>query len=376
MQEFVYLDYVLLASGCKVFRKNSSVRILNILMLFLIIICYGATLFHSIESTLTSGGLVILVMMSRYSHELCGLTFIAVLSYYRFSMRRILILVAKNLTASQKSCLKRHGLVFLVLLVMTILQDAVITHLHLNSRHGRTLGPNHRLMDWLKCYHNMNSWFYGGVGVYTFFVKMIRFNEINYFDAMAGKHELLIPGMDSFLALERRSVALVKKRLMKTLAFVPCLWVVNVFVRAPVVVFKIAQPNSIPIGRIFRTLPLIYQLIALAYVVYECEICNLTVGKRVNDLLVAMMEENRIQDMDLFVQQLQRSADDDFSSWKTISLNRRFYLGFLCSVVSFTVLFIEVTQDVTGTNDLPVLPIVPTEATTEMQTILSNETLV
>lgn len=41
MNEFEYLDFILLVSGCKVFCKNACVHMLNMNMLLLILFCYA-----------------------------------------------------------------------------------------------------------------------------------------------------------------------------------------------------------------------------------------------------------------------------------------------------------------------------------------------
>lgn len=357
MDEFEYLDVVLLVSGCKVFRANFGIRVLNLIMFLLIVICYVSTLFKSIENQLTKGGLVMVGMMERYSHEVCGLTFIAVLSYHRTRIRGLLSFAANNLTAKQKSSLKKHASFCLLMTFLTLAQEVAFTHYHLR-RNREKFDSKHKVMDWLECYHQMNSWFFGGCAVYTFFVKVIRFHEINYFNSIEGRTDILIPSADAKLALERRSVSLFKQDLIKTFAFIPCLWIIHAFIEAPVVVLEVAQPDSDFMEQMWSILPFLYELTSIAYVVYLCDLCTCTVASRSEDLLIFLLRENRMEDMPLFARQLESAASHEFTSWRTITMNRKFYLGFLCSIVSFTVLSVQVTQKMTGVekDTIPVIP--------------------
>ena len=52
--------------------------------------------------------------------------------------------------------------------------------------------------------------------------------------------------------------------------------------------------------------------------------------------------------MELFVNELEKSAEECFTVWKTIVMNRQLYLAFICSIVTFTILVLQTTKEVTG----------------------------
>lgn len=112
-----------------------------------------------------------------------------------------------------------------------------------------------------------------------------------------------------------------------------------------------ADPSTDVVTGMLYVLPLLYQVAAIGYVVYQCESCTHAIGKRIRDLLIFLLRENRIGDMLLFVCQLERSADQQFSAWKAVSLDRKFFLGLICSIVSFTVFFLHMAQKASGSGE-------------------------
>ena len=210
-----------------------------------------------------------------------------------------------------------------------------------------------QISDWMKSYHHMNNWFLGGIAVHAFMIKVIQFSETNYFDMIDKESETsMIPENSPRMALERRSLVMLRKNLLKTFSFLPCLWFLHVFVRAPVVVIEIAQEGVDIFDIFWRILPLVYEVIAVGYIIYLCDSTTQLTRKRVNELFEAMIKDNRILSMDLFVSQLEKSSDEEFSTWKTITMNRRFFLAFICSLVSFTIFFVQLTNEVTGSKGI------------------------
>lgn len=233
------MDIVLLASGCKVVRGNIFIKILDLLMLLLIISCYGATLFASIENYRTGSGSVLLSMVERYSNEVCGLVFIFIIRSHRNDINNLLMSVTESLEARQKSSVKRFSLTCLIVIIMTIVQDALLTRFHILSNSYADIDLQHEIMDWLRTYHNMNSWLLGGCCVFAFFVRIIKFNEINYFNRLEETPQDLVPEKSSSLILERKAVILTRKRLLKCFSIIPCLWFMHVFVRGPIIVMEV-----------------------------------------------------------------------------------------------------------------------------------------
>jgi hypothetical protein len=351
MDEFTWLDLLLLGTGCKIKRSNIFIQILDTVMLILMITCYGATLFSSFENYSQVGANYILGMMEKYSSEVCGIIFIIVIRKNRNDLQTLLKETSEKLTTKQKSSLKRLAAVCLFIILMTITQDAVMTRYHLLSNTSGEIDKVHEIMDWLRTYHNLNSWLLGGCCFFAFMVNIIKYNEENYFNQLELGLESVTPENSCTLILERKAVMDCRRKLIKCFGIIPCLWFLHVFVRAPVVVMEVKSPLSSGIEDAWAVLPLIYELFAIGFVVYECEKCSHVTRKRVSDIMMFLIREDKIETMSVFAAQMEKSGEEDFTTWKTISINRGFYFGFLCSVVSFTILVLQTTKEIFG--DVP-----------------------
>lgn len=345
MEEFECLDVILMISGCKIFIHNPCMRIINHMMRMMIIICYVATFVYSLESSFKTGGVLYLTVVERYSQELCGLFFIFTINWNARDIRKLLTDARNSLKPEQLSSLRVHAIVSMFVICMTLGQDVALSYYHLFYT-VYVDDAGHIFLDMARSFHFFNSWLLGGCAVYAFFVKIIQFRDENYFESLRVNAADLVPENAARLALERRNVMIARNRLLKTFSLIPCLWFLHTFIKAPCLVLQLGHWFHYPIEQAWRIIPLVYQILAVAYLVFLCDASTQYTRKKVDDVVVEMMSKNSIIAMDVFVTELERSGEQQFTVWKTLVINRKFFLAFVSSLVTFTVFFIEITEEV------------------------------
>lgn len=357
MEEFACLDILLLAFGCKVYRDNCFVTFVNNVFLAIIILCYIVTPLISIESRLQEHQqFQTLSMIDRYSDELFGFLAIYFLRKHRKPLGNLLITISGTLSPTQRRSLRRHAVCSLIFVFVIVIQECLVTTYHVTRPNTTTL---HAIAYILLGYHSLNSWFVGGCLTMAFLVKIVKFNEVNYFEQLEKEESTVIEENAPRLALERWKCMLFKKNLLKPFSIIPCFWFAQVFIKTLAIWMQVGYMDDV-VGKVSRILPLAYQLLAVTYVVYHCDTCGEMTRKRVHDTIMWIMRENRMQGMDVFVTRLD-SSGVGIHMCNKVYLNRRFLLAFACSLISFVFLFREVTnmirqkerQDIYTPNPLP-----------------------
>lgn len=343
MRELRFLDFVLMGSGCKIFLKNPVIKGLN----FVSLSCMTSTicLLTYLNSKIgEKGGFASLTEFARYTELFSGLLFILSMNKNRHLFQKVLPLFLQPLDKKQKSSLEKFSFWSMIFVLLTIAQEYLSTTLHVFGIHtiedwSEVLG------DYTRAYHSLNSWFLGGCLFYAFCVKMVHFSEVNYFKDLTEKAASLTSEHVVQQAYERRKLMNERRKLFAPFSYVPLLWFIYLFVKSFVVIIEVLERYDTWSERAWRVLPLAYQIIAISCVIHACDVCTLFSRKQTDAVIMEMMDSGNIQDMDLFVNELKDSSQKEFSVFKTFDINRPFILAFVSSLISFTVLFMDIIYE-------------------------------
>lgn len=228
--EFRPLDVVLCATGCKIFIKNRYITCINVLLLLVTLADYLFAIIASFDQIQTDNKFAILTVLARFSDQLCGISFIWVIHRNREKIIRFLPQVMDNLSTRQRRSLWNHALVGALVVFLTIFQDVVYTLIHLSLLKSCPTFA-HVAADFAKTYLYVNSWFVGGISVYTFFVKALMMTNENNFKNLIEKESFENENAHK-LALHQRKLRTIRVKLLGTFSFIPVLWFFHLFVRA------------------------------------------------------------------------------------------------------------------------------------------------
>ena len=351
MEGFACIDLMLLLAGCKLVTRTLPVRLLNRLMLVLFVASYQIGL---LPELLTSSIGVRVGLIHKMLQVLCGYIFVYILNKNRRTIIQTVRLLVKDFNGEQRKALKRHSIASIILYAMALLAMIVLQYVAMmekDSKDGRTRDKSHEALYyrirhvsslfWLL---NFNSWFTAGIMLYTYFVKVIRFSEENYFKNLESKSPAQLHDHAAALALDRRRMEDLRKRLVGSLSLVPFFWFAQVFVETPTAVLEARLGTSSWLWIVSSMFEIVVQIIAVTFVAYQCDECTRLIQKKAGNLIDHMLTNDSFIYRTVFVNELEKSGQ--FSMFKSVALNRSFYLVFASALLSFTVFFVEKTEDV------------------------------
>lgn len=347
--EFAALDILLFASGIKVFIGSRAVKYVNHGLLAIALICYTVSFIEGFEQVRTSSKFSILTVLEREIRALCGLAFIWVIKRNASTIVSVIPEVLSSLTRDQRKSLCRHSLACVLLIVLTILQEFASTSWHLANVKSWPPTVKHTLVDYAKSYDYVNSWFLGGVAIYAFYVKAIMFLDDNFF--LMVRERGLTEESASKLALGRKHIMTQREMMLGSLSVMPCLWFVHLFIKASAATIEVVERFDKTSDKIWRLAPLVYMILAILYLVWLCDLCTYRLRKKVHETIVSIMRKDQTEQMDVFVQELKENGAQEITSWDAFDVNRKFTIAFVSSLITFVVLFVQLTYDVIDSDN-------------------------
>ena len=195
---------------------------------------------------------------------------------------------------------------------------------------------------------NLNPWLTGGVFVYAFFVKLVRLREDCLLQAIdrsltdaSGKEQQVATGVEERLLASVASVRDLKESLVCAFFLVPCLWFAFLYTKVPMV-YEIAGPATGALVLGIRTQIVVLQFLILAYLIQVCEWAS--AGTRDQTRLLTRRLLSKTCGMKNLARELEANATFQFTVWSMFDMNRRFALSFLSSLITFTVLFVQIAS--------------------------------
>ena len=349
MHEFTPHDILLLLAGCKIFVAHRAVTVLNYIMMAIVLICYTAAFVAGFEQVRTNNRFTILTIIERNVRAFSGIVFMIVIKRNQSVIRELIQRMLPALNSEQRSQLKWHAIKCLILVLLTIAQEFASTTWHLATCCKAPLTTKHILEDYAKSYDYVNSWFLGGRGMFAFFVKVVQFTDDNYFKELNEKGlQSMESSPSSRLALDRRAIMKTRHALLSSMSLMPCLWFVHLFVKSSAAAIEVAERFDKTSDKIWRLAPLAYMIFALLYLVWLCDLTTERLRDRVSETIEGILQNDQSERMQVFVSELRDNANQEISSWNTFDINRKFTLAFISSLITFTVLFVQLTYNLVG----------------------------
>ena len=374
MKEFALLDLALMLTGCKLLTESPVSRLANLLFLTIMVTVIVSTAILNIKTIAVRGGFAVMSAFARYIDLMSGSLFIIIMIKNRGPLVSSMAAFAKPLSLDQRRSLTSFSRWSLAFLAVTTLHEIIALANHLRISH--TLDQvMHITADTFRTYLHLNSWFLTGALVYTFCIRMICMTEENYFKRLSSSTQLSsvdhhnavadadavnhdgsydIPlqewtdnaaNSDLKLALERKQMMLDRKAMLSFFSFIPLLWFIYLFVKSTVVFIELTERYDNIGERLWRGAPLFFEISVTACLVYYCDQCVLFTRKQSNALIRSIMQNGQVKDIGYFVAELKASARSEFSVFETFDISRSFMLAFISSLISFTVLFLDVIYD-------------------------------
>lgn len=192
----------------------------------------------------------------------------------------------------------------------------------------------------------LNQWYIAGCLMYTFLVKMVHMMQINYFDRL--QHKLITTPKsqidDSTLAHDCSVMSHECSELMSCMSIIPIFWFLQIFVESAATVMEFFD---------FKYLgPSIYLMLAyffcqaglLFYLIFVCDSVSTQLRSDIRQLISKLMIEKKSKDLPELVHQLEKMSEMEFTVCNMFNINRKLVISFTTSLITFTVLFIQIAN--------------------------------
>lgn len=359
MESFRCIDWLLCLSGCKIFVYGSSSKIMNGIMAVLVVssalimVVVYAYLYYDIERYQ-------LLLIAVETAFLGDVAFVCIMNRNRKILRLQIARVLKALPVQATRCMTIWSVVLsLVCLLQFTKASGGVVFIHTLWHTEMSDIVMHSVPD---VFIAMGSSFHGAA-VYLFIVWMMYYWELEFFNNVFDKltwtmeTNLQLRDMRGFvkrLNKDRIMMNEVKKKLIKSMSFLPLIWFLHLFLFiAGVVVF--AQRNekkNVLVDVLADGGNICFELLVVIVLMISVD--------QVNDLIKTKSQEV----VDLLSQHAEgflveiplrdfhdRCTSFDFSVSSMFVLNKQLFLGFVSSLLTFTTLFIQMANGIYTLNE-------------------------
>ena len=333
------LNWMTAVSGCRLIPTQT--RFLNILdriQAIILILCYSFTLLAALLSSK-------------------DLVFIFRKFVYCFSCILFILILRKNVrqlrsTTQLFSLLKASDVRKLLFLNWTFFTLKVIMVTHFSWLVIQQSLPRKNLFYLLHTiiilYGELSAFTIGGFCLYLFYVLAISFAERNIINSVMRRldsAQKTITLQQIILLIEK--IQQTKETFCQSMSIIPCLWFFFALVRAvaDVISFQL-DPN------LYGKIRFVYLFRDLLEVTIICVVIS-TVNDRSKDLLFRL--KNKVMTLNkeinhwtlLLVQEIYEAKQYEFTACEFFPVNKQSLLAFLAAFVTFTVLFVQIINQVT-----------------------------
>ena len=190
--------------------------------------------------------------------------------------------------------------------------------------------------------------------VYLFIVKVIYCEENEYFEKIIQMltkhdHERDIKCFLVKLVKQRQLLNDVKTRLVNCLSFLPLLWFCHLFLYiAGVAVFAQRRENNLVLFDCLTDgLNIVYEITIVITIMTSIDEINQLIQKKIREICDVLIDNPSYFIIEGGLRDLKEScATFEFSVCNLFTLNKRLFLGFLSSLLTFTTLFIQIADNI------------------------------
>ena len=357
MDCFSPLDLLLTFSGCRVVIDTSCSKIINKVIAIVIIFCNLATMGKLMATYYLERYL--LLLMARQLAFLSSFAFIFIINKNRKKLRNIILRIIQDLSEKSKKRIKKWSkiLAFFGLLQLTHLAVGVVFRVCVFEK---SLFMK-IFFSIIRVFNSCGYFFTSGL-VYLFMVKLIFVWEQNYFNLLIKNlknykyREADVKFLVSTIKKDRIIMNEVKKRLIGHLSFLPVLWFLHLFLYiAGVLVFsqRTAQKHVLT-DCLTDGVNIFYELAVVISVMLAVDEVNQLIHKKSTQICTILSEDSSYFIIEGGLRDFkERCTEFEFSVYNLFTLNKRLFLGFLSSLLSFTALFVQITNTIYNTTWTP-----------------------
>ena len=354
MDVFRPLNWLLLGSGCQLFYENSYLRILNRVVVVFILVFQSWHLY--LKAPVISFNRFFLSQFMWPLYFLLGIPYIYIMNKNRKHLNNLL-----NTLVSQLDHEARRSLWLFSMFASIVGFGRYITYLIyffyivLAKEKLPNLGdePNKVLLCmFILMFHN---WRAGGCLVYIFFIKVIDFCEKSFFQIMENSlsSDKICFISPDYVCLRRRKMVEFKRALVSYYSIIPVLFYLQEFayMSGTLLVYESVwhKSQSLVFVITIQILPLVASSTSLVYLCITAGDSCQFVQEKLDRLLTLIIERKKSDLWHDFLLQVEQERHFSYSAWNLFPINKPLILHFISSLITFTVLFTQLSTSLSNT---------------------------
>ena len=333
------LSFMLILSGCCIEPlKNYMLWIINGLQLILLLMTH-MVLIGFIMIGYSDEKLQMVFSLRRCMYHVMCIVFLVFMRYNMRSMQRIY-----RIMRYVKPCNLKPLFWFNVVIIVTKLVTAIFVGLA-----GLTIQVQKNfeqtwiavVRTFLSFFSELNACGVGGFGVFMFFLKVIHYHEHDVMEDLLSRIESkMVQPFEVYLKIQR--FLDIKECFCQSMSFIPFLMFGFAFVRASIDIFKLQVADNL-LGNTYSMLFLMLFAIEMVILALSTSsACN-----SIRKLLTALEKKIVTSTSDLIpwtptLNKISEAKRYEFRVWDLFSINNKVLLTLVSSLVTFTVLFIQI----------------------------------
>lgn len=354
MDVFGSLNTVLLGSGCQIYYPYKFSKILNrlqVLLVFLTTTCYLVfdVMYFKFDRYFLTNSVWSLYLI-------LGFAYIVVLNRNRKYLGRFVTTLLSKLSSQSKKSLRRFCIISATLSWVRFIDYAVcvITTNQLIPQNSvfeanLVVKPQGILMCML--YQLLHNWRIGGCMIFIFFIKLIHESEVAFFADMECSFFKKIPSISpTELTLARRRILNFKDRLCRLYSTVPVFWYLQEFFYMSGVVISMKSSYEYNSWYFFIMMNVCPLLLSGGTLMYLCIVADTSLEftrHKLDRMVTRIIERGETSLWKDFMNQVQEEKNFSYMAWSVFPMNKALMLSFVSSMITFTVLFIQLSEKMT-----------------------------
>lgn len=340
---FKPVNWILIITGCRLYSSKFLVfNILDNLQALLLIVAHLLFVYgmysHGSHMNITYAEKVRMVYQ-----QAIGITFIVVLRSSRKKLRSFLKSIEKSLTLRDFKDLYRYSVIigiphWIFLIIMAVLK---IYYFVIKA------GFSH-IDFFIVLYTELNSWVFGGVPALMFSIRALHFREKNTTqiilqDISRENTHISPPKVSLFI----KKVLRKREDLMSLFSCLPCSWYLYIFIKS-VAIFLTIQASLrnfkesfilLSIASLVEWITLVFLLVFIMFEVGSLLEESRQRLQRLSEKAILLKDTQSWLQVQNDICQAEKF---EYRAWDVFSMNKSFVLGFVSSLLTFTVLFVQV----------------------------------
>jgi hypothetical protein len=339
---FQAINFIFTLCGCQLYPSSCSfITFVNHTIPLPLIFGHLATIYFAIPSKM-SEKTYILESFREIIQQIMSILFMFVVKKKRKNLVKLLDYLSLHLSPTDFAFLKRYSFI----LSIPYLSSMVINFWDAYY----WILAEEKLVEQVVWYIvQFTGWIYGGIPCLLFILQAIKSMERNLNQRLLRDLKTGQTVTPPQVSANLKNIMACKGQLQRIFSCIPCCWFFYIFAKVVLIItrfqisyFAFKKLELIAYLRTFESVIIIFLLVYLLFVAESMLRDSKTLAEK---LSVEIIKKDDIKKWCNTMIDLETTRSFEFTAWDLFVINKRLILSFTSSLVTFTVLFVQLVSD-------------------------------